>query len=65
MAWISYSSLIPPNLFILLAMIGVCLGSGIAPPDAIRLGNIAGGLEVEKVGCAAIPRQVKFQVPRS
>ncbi len=39
-----------------LAMIGVCLGAGIEPADAIRLGNIAGGLEVEKVGCAAIPR---------
>lgn len=44
-----------------LAMIGVCLGSGIAPPDAIRLGNIAGGLEVEKVGCAAIPRNEIMQ----
>lgn len=39
-----------------LAMIGICLGAGIDPADAIRLGNIAGGLEVEKVGCAAIPR---------
>lgn len=39
-----------------LAMIGVCLGAGLNPADAIRLGNIAGGLEVEKVGCAAIPR---------
>lgn len=39
-----------------LAMIGICLGAKVAPADAIRLGNVAGGLEVEKVGCAAIPR---------
>lgn len=39
-----------------LAMIGVCLGSGLAPADAVRLANVAGGLEVEKVGCAPIPR---------
>jgi D-beta-D-heptose 7-phosphate kinase/D-beta-D-heptose 1-phosphate adenosyltransferase len=39
-----------------LAMIGICLGAKVDPADAIRLGNVAGGLEVEKVGCAAIPR---------
>ena len=39
-----------------LAMIGVCLASGVAPADALRLGNIAGGLEVEKVGVVVIPR---------
>lgn len=39
-----------------LAMIGVCLAAGIRPEDAVRLGNVAGGLEVEKVGVAVVPR---------
>ncbi|HEX3870156.1 MAG TPA: D-glycero-beta-D-manno-heptose 1-phosphate adenylyltransferase [Pirellulales bacterium] len=39
-----------------LSMIGVALASGLEPAEAIRLGNIAGGLEVEKVGVAVIPR---------
>ena len=39
-----------------LAMIGVSLAAGVPPPDALRLGNIAAGLEVEKVGVAVIPR---------
>jgi D-beta-D-heptose 7-phosphate kinase/D-beta-D-heptose 1-phosphate adenosyltransferase len=39
-----------------LAMIGACLADGLTPADAVRLGNIAGGLEVEKVGVAVIPR---------
>ncbi|MBL9091734.1 MAG: D-glycero-beta-D-manno-heptose 1-phosphate adenylyltransferase [Planctomycetaceae bacterium] len=41
---------------IVLAMIGVCFGCGINPADAVRLANVAGGLEVEKVGCAPVPR---------
>ncbi|MBI3462025.1 MAG: D-glycero-beta-D-manno-heptose 1-phosphate adenylyltransferase [Planctomycetes bacterium] len=40
-----------------LAMIGVCLGAGVSTADALRLGNIAGGLEVEKVGVVVIPRE--------
>lgn len=39
-----------------LAMIGAALAAGVAPEDACRLGNIAGGLEVEQVGVAVIPR---------
>lgn len=39
-----------------LAMIGVALASGLDPADAVRLGNVAGGLEVEKIGVAVIPR---------
>jgi len=39
-----------------LAMIGVALAGGLLPEDAVRLGNVAGGLEVEKVGVAVIPR---------
>lgn len=39
-----------------LAMLGLCWGSGIAAEDAVRLGNVAGGLEVEQAGVAVIPR---------
>ncbi|MBL8825928.1 MAG: D-glycero-beta-D-manno-heptose 1-phosphate adenylyltransferase [Planctomycetaceae bacterium] len=39
-----------------LAMIGVALAGGLSPEDAVRLGNVAGGLEVEKVGVAVIER---------
>ncbi|HEU5431334.1 MAG TPA: D-glycero-beta-D-manno-heptose 1-phosphate adenylyltransferase, partial [Thermomicrobiales bacterium] len=39
-----------------LAMIGVSLAAGVAAPQALRLGNIAAGLEVEKIGVAVIPR---------
>jgi D-beta-D-heptose 7-phosphate kinase/D-beta-D-heptose 1-phosphate adenosyltransferase len=39
-----------------LAMIGACLASGLSPENAVRLGNVAGGLEVEKIGVAVIPR---------
>jgi D-beta-D-heptose 7-phosphate kinase/D-beta-D-heptose 1-phosphate adenosyltransferase len=39
-----------------LAMIGMCLAAGADYEPAIRLGNIAGGLEVEKVGCAIVTR---------
>lgn len=39
-----------------LAAIGVALASGIAPAQAIELGNVAAGLEVEKIGVAVIPR---------
>ncbi|MCE9603664.1 MAG: D-glycero-beta-D-manno-heptose 1-phosphate adenylyltransferase [Planctomycetia bacterium] len=40
-----------------LAMIGVCFAAGVEPADAVRLANVAGGLEVEKVGCTPIPRR--------
>jgi len=39
-----------------LAMIGVALAAGVAPPQALQLANVAAGLEVEKVGVAVIPR---------
>ncbi|HUY33793.1 MAG TPA: D-glycero-beta-D-manno-heptose 1-phosphate adenylyltransferase [Pirellulales bacterium] len=39
-----------------LAMIGVALAAGVAPPLALQLANVAAGLEVEKVGVAVIPR---------
>ncbi len=39
-----------------LAMIGVALAAGACTADAVRLGNVAGGLEVEKEGVVVIPR---------
>lgn len=39
-----------------LAMIGLCLAAGTNWSDAIRLGNVAGGLEVEKVGVEPVSR---------
>ncbi|MDZ4781666.1 MAG: D-glycero-beta-D-manno-heptose 1-phosphate adenylyltransferase [Planctomycetia bacterium] len=39
-----------------LAMIGVALAANVSAADAVRLGNVAGGLEVEKEGVVVIPR---------
>jgi D-beta-D-heptose 7-phosphate kinase / D-beta-D-heptose 1-phosphate adenosyltransferase len=39
-----------------LAMIGVGLASGLSPVDVGRLANVAGGLEVEKVGVVPVRR---------
>lgn len=41
---------------IVLAMIGIALACKLPPPVALRLGNIAGGLEVEKIGVAIVTR---------
>jgi len=38
-----------------LAMLGACIGSGIDRENAVRLANVAAGLEVEKSGVAVIP----------
>ncbi len=40
-----------------LAVIGLGTAAGIAPDDLARLANIAGGLEVERVGVVAIRRE--------
>ena len=40
-----------------LAMIGVGLADGVCPQDLCRLANVAGGLEVERIGVVAITRQ--------
>src|SRR6185436_17310282 len=40
-----------------LAMIGVGLAEGIDPADIARLANVAGGLEVEKIGVVPITRE--------
>jgi D-beta-D-heptose 7-phosphate kinase/D-beta-D-heptose 1-phosphate adenosyltransferase len=39
-----------------LAMVGLCLASGTSADDAVRLGNVAAGLEVERAGVAVIYR---------
>ena len=36
--------------------IGLALASGADYPSAIRLANVAGGLEVEKIGVATVTR---------
>ncbi len=38
-----------------LAMLGAAIGSGLGREDAVRLANVAAGLEVEKSGVAVIP----------
>jgi D-beta-D-heptose 7-phosphate kinase/D-beta-D-heptose 1-phosphate adenosyltransferase len=46
-------------------MLGVAAGSGLPMPDAIRLANLAGGLEVEQVGVAPISRdEIRVDVLR-
>ncbi len=40
-----------------LAVIGMCLAAGASYENALRLANVAGGLEVEKVGCAIVTRE--------
>lgn len=39
-----------------LAMIGVALADGATPETALQLGNVAAGLEVEKIGVAVVSR---------
>lgn len=40
-----------------LAMIGMCYANRVSPEDAARLANIAGGLEVERLGCVPVTRE--------
>jgi D-beta-D-heptose 7-phosphate kinase/D-beta-D-heptose 1-phosphate adenosyltransferase len=40
-----------------LAVLGIALGSGVDYEPAMRLANIAGGLEVEKIGVATVTRE--------
>jgi D-beta-D-heptose 7-phosphate kinase/D-beta-D-heptose 1-phosphate adenosyltransferase len=40
-----------------LSMVGLCLASGADYDEAAALGNVAGGLEVEKIGVALLTRQ--------
>ncbi len=39
-----------------LAMVGMCLAAGTSAEDAVRLANVAAGLEVERAGVATISR---------
>src|SRR5207302_1869144 len=40
-----------------LAVLGMALAAGADYGPAIRLANVAGGLEVEKIGCATVTRE--------
>ncbi len=40
-----------------LSVLGMAIASGADYPDAIRLANVAGGLEVEKIGVVPVTRQ--------
>lgn len=40
-----------------LAMLGVALAAGVGYEEAVQLANVAGGLEVEKVGVATVTRE--------
>lgn len=42
---------------VVLAMIGLGAAAGIEPANLARLANIAGGLEVEKIGCVPVTRE--------
>jgi D-beta-D-heptose 7-phosphate kinase / D-beta-D-heptose 1-phosphate adenosyltransferase len=42
---------------VVLATIGVAVGSGATPPEAAALANVAAGLEVEKVGAVPVTRE--------
>ncbi len=39
-----------------MAMVGLCLAAGVDPAQAVRMGNVAAGLEVERAGVAVIFR---------
>ncbi len=39
-----------------LSMFGMCLAAGVAPADAVRLGNVAAGIEVERTGVDVVYR---------
>ncbi|MFL5331112.1 MAG: D-glycero-beta-D-manno-heptose 1-phosphate adenylyltransferase [Gemmataceae bacterium] len=41
---------------IVLSMLGLALAAGASYADAVRLANVAGGLEVEKIGVATVTR---------
>lgn len=40
-----------------LAMIGLAVAGGAAPPVALRLANVAAGMEVEQLGVVVVPRR--------
>ncbi len=49
-----------------LAAIGIALAGGVSPADALRLANVAGGLEVEQMGVVPISReQIRVDILRS
>lgn len=42
---------------VVIAVLGLCLGSRVPAEIAVQLGNVAGGLEVEKAGVALVTRE--------
>ncbi|MBM4089497.1 MAG: D-glycero-beta-D-manno-heptose 1-phosphate adenylyltransferase [Planctomycetes bacterium] len=42
---------------LVLALLGICWASGVAPADAVPLCNVAGGLEVERSGVSKVSRE--------
>ena len=48
-----------------IAMLAAAMGSKLSPADGVRLANIAAGLEVERIGVAAIPKEEIEGVLRS
>ena len=48
---------------LVLAALGVCLAAGGTPEDAVRIANLAGGLEVEKFGASVVHRdEIRSQI---
>ncbi|MEM9701892.1 MAG: adenylyltransferase/cytidyltransferase family protein, partial [Planctomycetota bacterium] len=41
---------------VVLAVMGLAAAEGLSPEDQAKLANVAGGIEVEKVGCAPVSR---------
>ena len=41
---------------VVLAVMGLAAAEGLSPEDQAKLANVAGGIEVEKVGCAPVTR---------
>src|SRR5256885_17001911 len=44
-------------IYMVLSVVGLCLAGGADYDEAAALGNVAGGLEVEKIGVALLSRQ--------
>ena len=44
-----------------MSVLGLAIAAGADYPDAIRLGNVAGGLEVEKIGVVTVSREEILQ----
>ena len=52
MSWLTFA--ICAAWFMVIAMLAACLGSDLPPADAVRMANLAAGLEVERIGVAVV-----------